>query len=230
MSEQHNAVVGLMRVCSARLPTIHGEFCMTVYHDRDGREHICLSMGDVTGLPLLVRVHSECLTGDVFGSVRCDCRDQLQQALMSIADARRGMLVYLRQEGRGIGLTNKVQAYLLQDSGLDTVDANLHLGLPIDDRDYSIAAQILHDQNVKQVQLLTNNPQKVSDLEAGGIEVIERLPLEIVPRPENETYLKTKADRLGHLLGISLNGVGQLRSRPIHASPEKTTRLASGSR
>jgi GTP cyclohydrolase II len=127
----------------------------------------------------------------------------LQLALASIAKEGRGMLVYLRQEGRGIGLTNKVHAYALQDEGLDTVDANLHLGLPADGRDYSVAAAILRDQSVKQIRLLTNNPQKVLDLEAGSIEVVERVPHEIVPRPENQGYLKTKADKLGHLLEIS---------------------------
>jgi 3,4-dihydroxy 2-butanone 4-phosphate synthase/GTP cyclohydrolase II len=203
MSEQHNAKLVVTRVCSARLPTIDAEFRMSVYHDDEGGEHVCLCLGEVTGLPLLVRVHSECLSGDVFGSVRCDCRDQLQLALASIAKEGRGMLVYLRQEGRGIGLTNKVHAYALQDEGLDTVDANLHLGLPADGRDYSVAAAILRDQSVKQIRLLTNNPQKVLDLEAGSIEVVERVPHEIVPRPENQGYLKTKADKLGHLLEIS---------------------------
>ena len=202
MCDPHNANHLVTRVCSARLPTIHVEFLMTVYHDREGREHVCLCLGEATGAPLLVRVHSECLTGDVFGSVRCDCRDQLQFALATIAEEGRGMLVYLRQEGRGIGLTNKVQAYALQDDGLDTVDANLQLGLPADGRDYAAAAAILRDQGVKQVRLLTNNPQKVLGMQAGSIEVVERIPHEIVPRPENRDYLKTKADKLGHLFGI----------------------------
>lgn len=193
----------VVRVYSARLPTIHGEFRMTVYHDQHEKEHVCLSLGEVKRAPLLVRVHSECLTGDVFGSVRCDCRDQLQFALQSIAEEGQGIVVYLRQEGRGIGLTNKVQAYALQDEGFDTVDANLHLGLPADGRNYSVAAAILHDQGVKQVRLLTNNPQKVEDLEAGKIEVVQRVPHEITPRPENQRYLKTKADKLGHLFGTS---------------------------
>ena len=204
MSEQQQNEQTVTRVCSARLPTTHAEFCMTVYHDQDGREHVCLGLGELTDEPLMVRVHSECLTGDVFGSVRCDCRDQLQHALAAIAEEGRGILVYLRQEGRGIGLTNKVQAYVLQDGGLDTVDANLHLGLPADGRDYSVAAAILLDQGVKQVRLLTNNPRKVHGLEAGSIEVVERIPHEIMPRPENQEYLKTKADKLGHLLGISV--------------------------
>ncbi len=214
MSEQHQADELVTSVYSARLPTIYGEFRMTVYHDVEGKEHVCLSLGEPHGTPLLVRVHSECLTGDVFGSVRCDCRDQLLFALESIAEEKRGMLVYLRQEGRGIGLTNKVQAYALQDEGLDTVDANLHLGLPADGRSYLVAAAILRDQNVRQVRLLTNNPRKVSDLEAGEIEVIQRVPHEIAPRPENRHYLKTKADKLGHLFGTAAQGLRQKQIDP----------------
>ena len=212
MSEQHHADHDnqiLTNVYSARLPTIYGEFRMTVYQDEEGKEHVCMCLGEASGSPLLVRVHSECLTGDVFGSIRCDCRDQLLFAFESIAKEGRGILVYLRQEGRGIGLTNKVQAYALQDEGLDTVDANLHLGLPVDDRNYSVAAAILDDQCVKQVRLLTNNPRKVSGLEAGKIEVVERVPHEIAPRPENQQYLKTKADKLGHLFGSSAAGLNQ---------------------
>ncbi len=198
MNERPDAEQLVTSVYSARLPTIYGEFHMTVYHDGEGKEHVCLSLGDIPGAPVLVRVHSECLTGDVFGSVRCDCREQLLFALESIAKEGRGILVYLRQEGRGIGLTNKIQAYALQDEGLDTVDANLHLGLPADGRNYLLAAAILRDQNVTQVRLLTNNPQKVLDLQAGSIEVVQRVPHEIAPRPENRHYLKTKADKLGH--------------------------------
>ena len=209
MSEQQKADPILKSVYSARLPTIYGEFRMTVYKDDEGKEHVCMCLGEAPGEPLLVRVHSECLTGDVFGSIRCDCRDQLLFAFQSIADEGRGILVYLRQEGRGIGLTSKVQAYALQDEGLDTVDANLHLGLPVDDRDYTVAAEILKDQCVKQVRLLTNNPQKVLGLEKGNIEVVERVPHEIEPRPENQRYLKTKADRLGHLFGNSAAGLNQ---------------------
>lgn len=200
MSEPQNAEPSVKRVCSARLPTIYGEFQLTVYHDSDGREHICLCFGQASGEPILTRVHSECLTGDVFGSVRCDCRDQLEYALASIAKNGRGILVYLRQEGRGIGLTNKIHAYVLQDRGLDTVDANLHLGLPVDGRSYALAAEILCDQGVRQIRLLTNNPQKIHELNEGGIEVVERVPHETEPRPENQHYLKTKAERLGHLL------------------------------
>jgi 3,4-dihydroxy 2-butanone 4-phosphate synthase/GTP cyclohydrolase II len=202
MNEPNDADRVVNSVYSARLPTIYGEFRMTVYQADDGKEHVCLCMGETDGGPLLVRVHSECLTGDVFGSVRCDCRDQLIFALQSIADEGRGIVVYLRQEGRGIGLTNKVQAYALQDEGLDTVDANLHLGLPADGRNYLLAAEMLRDQGVSQVRLLTNNPHKVTDLEKGGIEVVQRVPHETCPRPENRHYLKTKADKLGHLFGI----------------------------
>lgn len=208
MSEQQDAHQEVTSIYAARMPTVYGEFHMTVY-DVDGKEHVCMSLGDPQGDPLLVRVHSECLTGDVFGSIRCDCGDQLLFAFQSIADEGRGILVYLRQEGRGIGLSNKVQAYALQDEGLDTVDANLHLGLPADSRSYAIAAAILKDQGVKQVRLLTNNPHKVRDLELGNIEVVERVPHEVAPGPENQRYLQTKADKLGHLFGDSANGADQ---------------------
>lgn len=203
MNHSNKADKVVTDVYSARLPTIYGEFRMTVYRADDEKEHVCLCMGETGGSPLLVRVHSECLTGDVFGSVRCDCRDQLQFALQSIADEGRGIVIYLRQEGRGIGLTSKVQAYALQDEGFDTVDANLHLGLPVDSRDYLLAAEMLRDQGVSQIRLLTNNPRKVNDLEKGGVEVVQRVPHETTPRPENQQYLKTKALKLGHLFGNS---------------------------
>lgn len=186
-------------VQSARLPTIYGEFHATVYHDDEGHEHVALCMGDIGGVPTLVRIHSECLTGDALGSVRCDCRDQLATALGRISEEGHGVLVYLRQEGRGIGLANKIRAYSLQDDGLDTVDANLHLGFPADGRSYLIAAAILRDLGVTTVRLLTNNPQKIADLEAGQIEVVERVVQQILPRPENRHYLQTKAKKLGHL-------------------------------
>lgn len=184
-----------------RLPTIFGDFVVTAHLDEEGREHVALRMGDLTTVDApLVRVHSECLTGDVFGSVRCDCRDQLLGALRKIADEGTGLLIYLRQEGRGIGLVNKLRAYSLQDAGMDTVDANLHLGFPADSRSFSIAADILRKFAVDRVRLMTNNPQKISDLEAEGIIVAERVGMEISPNPENERYLQTKAERLGHLL------------------------------
>lgn len=187
------------RVDSARMPTAYGEFQVTVYHDHAGKEHVALVMGDRNDSPTLVRIHSECLTGDVFSSLRCDCRDQLSAAIQRITEEGRGILVYLRQEGRGIGLANKIQAYALQDQGLDTVDANLHLGLPVDGRDYRIAASILRQEGTSKIRLLTNNPQKIADLEAGGIDVVERIPLQIPPGPNNRRYLQTKAERLGHL-------------------------------
>ena len=190
-----------MPAASAHLPTIYGEFDVTVHPDDEGREHLALRMGELDADPVLVRVHSECLTGDVFGSVRCDCREQLVASLEQIASEKRGVLIYLRQEGRGIGLVNKLRAYSLQDAGLDTVDANLHLGFPADSRSFAIAASILRKIGATRIRLLTNNPQKVSDLQAEQIEVVERVGLRISPRPENRRYLKTKAERLGHVLG-----------------------------
>ncbi len=194
------------KVHSARLPTIYGEFYATVYDDDEGREHVALCMGNVDEAHPLVRIHSECLTGDALGSVRCDCREQLAAALDRIAEEGHGVLVYLRQEGRGIGLANKIRAYSLQDEGLDTVDANLHLGFPADGRSFLIAAAILRDLGVTTVRLLTNNPQKIADLEAGQIQVVERVIQEILPRPENRQYLQTKAKKLGHLFGHLMPG------------------------
>ncbi len=214
MNQQHDESVPVAvdreehevrRVYSARMPTSDGEFQLTVYHDHAGKEHLALAMGNPEGSPTLVRIHSECLTGDVFSSLRCDCRDQLSAAIRRITAEGRGILVYLRQEGRGIGLTNKIQAYALQDQGLDTVDANLHLGLPVDGRNYRIAASILRHEGTGKIRLLTNNPQKIADLEAGGIEVVERIPLQIPPGPDNRRYLQTKAERLGHLFDAPLD-------------------------
>jgi len=193
------------RLDSARLPTIYGEFHATVYRDQIGTEHMALRMGDLPAdVTPLVRIHSECLTGDALGSVRCDCRDQLSTALLRIAEEGCGVIIYLRQEGRGIGLANKIRAYSLQDGGLDTVDANLHLGFPADSRSYSIAAEILRDLGVGRIRLLTNNPQKIEDLEAAQIQVVERVALRTPPRPENQYYLQTKADKMGHLFGDML--------------------------
>ena len=214
MTQQHGETVPtasdlgtgeVQRVFSARMPTAYGEFQVTVYHDDAGKEHVALVMGDREDSPTLVRIHSECLTGDVFSSLRCDCRDQLSAAIQQITEAGRGIIIYLRQEGRGIGLSNKIQAYALQDQGLDTVDANLHLGLPVDGRDYRIAASILRHQGTNKIRLLTNNPRKIADLEAGGIEVVERIPLQIPPGPDNQRYLQTKAERLGHLFDEPLD-------------------------
>jgi 3,4-dihydroxy 2-butanone 4-phosphate synthase/GTP cyclohydrolase II len=166
-----------------------------------GATHVALCWGDVTdGEPVLVRVHSECLTGDVFGSQRCDCRAQLDGALAIMAEARRGVLVYLRQEGRGIGLLDKLRAYALQDRGLDTVEANKHLGLPVDKRDYGIGQQILADLGVKRLRILTNNPKKLYGLSGYGLEVEEMLPLVVPPTVHNRRYLEAKRTKLGHLL------------------------------
>tara|TARA_B100002051_G_scaffold254955_1_gene270150 strand:+ start:136 stop:762 length:627 start_codon:yes stop_codon:yes gene_type:complete len=186
----------------ARLPTPHGDFRIRVFHDQNGLDHVALTLGDMTGPdPVLVRVHSECLTGDAFGSLRCDCGPQLNSALKAICDRGWGALLYLRQEGRGIGLHAKIQAYRLQDKGADTLDANLKLGLPGDARDYAIAAQILQGIGVEKVALLTNNPDKVRQLEEHGISIAERVPLIVGIGDENVGYLRTKGERMGHAIG-----------------------------
>ena len=194
------------RAATTRLPTRHGEFTAVGYADRvDGSEHLALIAGDLVdgrladGRDVLVRVHSECLTGDVLGSQRCDCGPQLDAALAEVARTGRGVVVYLRgHEGRGIGLLAKLRAYALQDAGLDTVDANLELGLPADAREYAAAAQVLADLGVRSVRLLTNNPDKVAGLRRYGVEVTERVGLTVGVRPENLEYLRTKRDRMGH--------------------------------
>jgi 3,4-dihydroxy 2-butanone 4-phosphate synthase/GTP cyclohydrolase II len=193
----------VIRVSRARLPLSQGEFVGVGYRDLlDGREHIGLIHGEVrTGGPVLVRVHSECLTGDVFASQRCDCGEQLDLALSMIVEEGRGVVVYLRgHEGRGIGLLQKLHAYQLQDAGLDTVEANLQLGQPVDRRDYGVGMQILADLGVQEMRLLTNNPAKRAGLEGYGLSVVERVPLETTPCPENVAYLATKRDKLGHML------------------------------
>ena len=187
---------------SARLPTRHGDFDARVYVEPGtGAHHVALVMGDLDGPRApLVRLHSECLTGDVFGSLRCDCGQQLDEALRRIAEEGLGVLLYLRQEGRGIGLFNKIRAYALQDRGLDTVEANEHLGFPDDLRDYGYAAAILHDLGVDRLRLLTNNPRKLQGLARRGIEIVERAILDVGTTDENEGYLATKRAKLGHLL------------------------------
>ncbi len=192
------------QVAEAKLPTRYGEFTAIAYKsDIDPDEHLALVMGDIsTEEPVLTRVHSECLTGDVFGSLRCDCGEQVALAMQSIAEEGRGVLLYMRQEGRGIGFHNKILAYALQDNGLDTVEANLSLGFAPDLRDYGIGAQILADLGLHQIRLLTNNPKKVVGLEGYGLKVVETIPILASPNPYNLRYLKTKQQKLGHLLKI----------------------------
>ena len=183
----------------ARLPTSHGDFRIRVFHEETGLDHVALTLGDMEGPdPVLVRVHSECLTGDAFGSLRCDCGPQLDSALRQISERGWGALIYLRQEGRGIGLHAKIQAYHLQDQGADTLDANLKLGLPGDARNYDIAAQILQSIGVTRISLLSNNPDKVEQLQKHGINVEERMPLLAGIGDDNREYLKTKLERMGH--------------------------------
>ncbi len=190
------------RVAEAKLPTKYGEFKILAYKsDMDADQHVALVMGDIEAdEPVLVRVHSECLTGDVFGSLRCDCGEQIDMALQMIAREKRGVLLYMRQEGRGIGLHNKICAYELQDNGLDTVEANLSLGFPADLRDYGIGAQILNDLKLNKIRLLTNNPKKVIGLEGYGLEVVETVPIIIKANPNNKRYLDTKKEKMGHIL------------------------------
>ncbi|MDP2730456.1 MAG: bifunctional 3,4-dihydroxy-2-butanone-4-phosphate synthase/GTP cyclohydrolase II [Dehalococcoidales bacterium] len=192
------------RVVEAKFPTKYGEFRAIAYKSAiDPDEHLALVMGDITTKePVLVRVHSECLTGDVFGSLRCDCGEQVALAMQSIAEKGRGVLLYMRQEGRGIGFHNKLRAYALQDEGMDTVEANIYLGFSPDLRDYGIGAQILADLGLHEIQLLTNNPKKVVSLEGYGLKVVETLPIVTPPNPYNLRYLETKQKKLGHLLNI----------------------------
>ncbi len=200
------------RIAVARMPTAFGDFDAYTYTSKvDGRVHVALTVGiehpvDAGGrfppidAPLLVRVHSQCLTGDVFGSLRCDCGEQLHRAMRAIQQAGRGILLYISQEGRGIGLAHKMRAYALQDGGLDTVEANEHLGFKADEREFGTGAQILHDLGARRLRVLTNNPKKLAGLHGYGLEVVEQVPLMVEPNPHNERYLQAKRDKLGHLL------------------------------
>jgi 3,4-dihydroxy 2-butanone 4-phosphate synthase/GTP cyclohydrolase II len=198
-------------VAQARLPTQYGPFVAHVFRDLDGREHVALVRGDVRGASdVLVRVHSECVTGDLFGSQRCDCGAQLHAALERVAQAGQGVVVYLRgHEGRGIGLINKLHAYRLQDEGRDTVEANLELGLPIDSRRYDVGAQILTSLGLTTIRLMSNNPAKFTGLEGYRLRIVERVPLITAPTAENAGYLSTKQAKLGHLLGLALGASGE---------------------
>jgi GTP cyclohydrolase II len=189
-------------VAMAELPTRFGEFHIVAFeNNRDGKEHIAITKGDViSASDVPVRLHSECLTGDVMGSLRCDCRDQLEAALKKIGKMERGIVLYLRQEGRGIGLVNKIRAYSLQDAGLDTVEANLALGFRDDERDYAVAAHMLTSLKIESVQLMTNNPKKINQLTQYGIKVNGRIPHIMEPNEHNRFYLETKAAKSGHLI------------------------------
>jgi 3,4-dihydroxy 2-butanone 4-phosphate synthase/GTP cyclohydrolase II len=189
-------------VASATLPTPWAEFAVHGYQDElSGNEHIALTLGEVgDGRPVLVRMHSECLTGDALHSMRCDCGSQRDAAMQMIAREGRGVLVYLRQEGRGIGLLNKIKAYALQDQGADTIEANEQLGFAPDLRDYGVGAQILRDLGVKKLRLLTNNPRKVTALQGFALDIVETIPLRVGKNPHNRRYLQTKAEKFGHLM------------------------------
>jgi GTP cyclohydrolase II len=195
----------VQRMVSARIPTDDAEFYLNLFHNNhDDKEHLAIVLGDVAGKPdVLVRLHSECFTGDVLGSRRCDCGEQLHFAMQQIAARGEGVLIYLRQEGRGIGLLDKLRAYNLQDEGYDTVEANLLLGHQADERDYTVAARILDDLGVQSVRLLTNNPLKIDTLRDLGISVVERVPVEPTVHDENAYYLFTKVTRMNHMLNLS---------------------------
>ncbi len=197
--------IHVQQLACARIPTDYGEFYLCLYENsKDDKEHLALVMGDVRDQDnVLVRVHSECFTGDVLGSRRCDCGDQLHGAMRIIGEAGQGVVLYLRQEGRGIGLLDKLRAYNLQDQGYDTVEANLMLGHQADEREYDIAAAMLADLGVRSIRLLTNNPDKVESLRALGVDVRERVPIQAPVRPENAFYLSTKAIRMRHQLDLN---------------------------
>jgi len=206
------------RMVSARIPTAEAEFHLHLYHNnQDDKEHLALVLGEVNGKPnVLTRLHSECFTGDVLGSRRCDCGEQLHFAMHQIAAAGEGILIYLRQEGRGIGLLDKLRAYNLQDEGFDTVEANLLLGHQADERDYTAAARILEDLGVRSVRLLTNNPAKIQTLSDLGIVVSERVAVEPTVHAENANYLFTKVTRMNHMLNLGLLSMPVLRNENAH--------------
>ncbi len=206
MPSSQSEPLAVTRMVTARIPTAWGEFELSLYQsNRDDKEHLALAHGSVRdSTDLLVRVHSECFTGDVLGSRRCDCGEQLHHAMELIGEARRGLIIYLRQEGRGIGLLNKLRAYNLQDQGYDTVEANLLLGHQADEREYGVAALILKDLRVRTIRLLTNNPDKIESLKQLGVRVNARLPLQPTIHADNADYLRTKVERMRHLLTMGV--------------------------
>lgn len=195
----------MTRYAETNLPTRHGTFAVTVFRDAENNEHLAISKGDLRGAEMvLTRVHSECFTSEVLGSLKCDCREQLELALESVAKAGRGVVIYLRQEGRGIGLGNKIRAYALQESGADTIEANVKLGLPVDARRYDLAAAILQQLQVRSIQLMTNNPDKAAQLEQFGVQVAGRVESHIAANEHSLGYLDTKRDKMGHWIKKSL--------------------------
>ncbi len=220
------------RVAEAALPTAFGDFVIIGYRSlADGKRHVALVKGDLSdATDVTVRMHSECLTGDTFHSLRCDCGEQLDSSLAIIEEEGRGVVVYLAQEGRGIGLLNKIKAYTLQEKGLDTVDANLQLGLPVDLRHYGVGAQILLDLGLSTIRLLTNNPKKIIGLEGYGLTVVEQIPITVTPNPHNAAYLRTKANRLGHVIHHQGLDVDESTTPPDRtpAPPPRTSRPTRG--
>ncbi|MDP4230120.1 MAG: bifunctional 3,4-dihydroxy-2-butanone-4-phosphate synthase/GTP cyclohydrolase II [Bacteroidota bacterium] len=208
------------KIVEVNLPTYYGEFKLHLYRNKvDGKEHIALTKGNISGEPVLVRVHSECFTGDTLGSLRCDCQDQLHAAMMMVEREGRGIVLYMRQEGRGIGLANKLKAYKLQEEGKDTVEANEALGFKADLRDYGIGAQILVDLGVRKMRLLTNNPKKIVGLGSYGLEVVDRVPIEVPANENNASYLETKRKKLGHMIGADSHSVEAMLKSLIEEKP-----------